>query len=547
MSLLNTFTHSNQPTSYFALAGSGIPIPGPPGPQGPQGPQGEPGLSVLSGAGLPVPGLGVVGDHYIDLNTSEFYTKTDPTTWTSNFYMIGPTGQPGQAATVSVGLTTTVAPGNPANVNNTGTAQNAILNFAIPQGIQGPVGPQGPPGSPATASIWSTFPATQDVDIGNHQLDNVTAINAPVGLGVVAPTGNITLEVQDPSGTPIVQIKGGALDLDGNDVKDVGSFTAGGISESATFGATIAPMLNHSVYATNVSVNSYNPISAMNFIGVGGVNINAPDNDINLNAGDINLTQTQGTSFMNLTAVGGIVLGAGAGIDLTGGGAIAINAGGTIQIVSTGNVSIGSGNVLGADTEVEKFSFKDNEMYRNGSVDLIMSDIQKISNGSTSLVIESVGQLLSATGDGVLIKTNGGVGAGSDVRIANIGGDCITVDAGTGLTTFTNATSAPPQCAYVAAVGNDLTNKSYVDTKITTDISAASVNYLPSTTDISLNHDFGSPAASAASAGPYIQVAGTTGTPTGVPTVIPGCVPVYVDTTGGGKLYAFFSGVWNAI
>ena len=184
----------------------------------------------------------------------------------------------------------------------------------------------------------------------------------------------------------------------GADLVDVGSFTASGVSESATFGAAVAPMANHNVYATNVSVNSYNPLSAMNFIGVGGVNINAPDEDINLNAGDINLTQTQITSFMNLTAAGSIVIAGAVGVGITSVG--------TIQILATGDVSIGSGNILGSDTEIEKVGFKDNEIYKAntfGAADLEISDVALIQNEEADLIIQTTG----TTGKVVLTGDNG--------------------------------------------------------------------------------------------------------------------------------------------
>lgn len=61
----------------------------------------------------------------------------------------------GAAATVTVGTTTTGAPGTPASVTNSGTSSAAVLNFVIPQGVvgntgatglQGPIGAQGPAG-----------------------------------------------------------------------------------------------------------------------------------------------------------------------------------------------------------------------------------------------------------------------------------------------------------------------------------------------------------------------------------------------------------------
>jgi len=46
----------------------------------------------------------------------------------------GPAGADGEAATVTVGTTTTGAPGTEASVTNVGTATDAILNFVIPAG-----------------------------------------------------------------------------------------------------------------------------------------------------------------------------------------------------------------------------------------------------------------------------------------------------------------------------------------------------------------------------------------------------------------------------
>jgi hypothetical protein len=87
-------------------------------------------------------------------------------------------------------------------------------------------------------------------------------------------------------------------------------------------------------------------------------------------AGDINLTQTSATSIFNVTATGAGVLGFGLGLDITAGGLLLIN--------SAGNVSIGSGNVLGADTEIEKVGFKENEIYKAGADDLEIRDVSSI-------------------------------------------------------------------------------------------------------------------------------------------------------------------------
>jgi hypothetical protein len=62
-------------------------------------------------------------------------------------------GVPGTAATVSVGTTTTTAPGTTASVVNAGSSSNAILNFGIPRGD---VGATGSTGTAATIAVGTT-------------------------------------------------------------------------------------------------------------------------------------------------------------------------------------------------------------------------------------------------------------------------------------------------------------------------------------------------------------------------------------------------------
>lgn len=49
----------------------------------------------------------------------------------------GANGTPGQAATIAVGQVTTLPPGSPATVSNSGTANAAIFDIGIPQGQPG--------------------------------------------------------------------------------------------------------------------------------------------------------------------------------------------------------------------------------------------------------------------------------------------------------------------------------------------------------------------------------------------------------------------------
>jgi hypothetical protein len=70
----------------------------------------------------------------------------------------------GDAATVDVGTTTTLAAGESATVTNVGTPSAAIFNFAIPQGIKGDKGETGDTGIDWQGD-WSpgTYTATQAV------------------------------------------------------------------------------------------------------------------------------------------------------------------------------------------------------------------------------------------------------------------------------------------------------------------------------------------------------------------------------------------------
>jgi hypothetical protein len=98
---------------------------GPEGPMGPSGPRGAPG---------PVGDQGPIGPT----------GATGPTGPEGPRGPAGAQGDPGAAATIEVGTTSTVPPGDLATVVNVGTSQAAIFDVGIPQGEIGPAGPVGP-------------------------------------------------------------------------------------------------------------------------------------------------------------------------------------------------------------------------------------------------------------------------------------------------------------------------------------------------------------------------------------------------------------------
>ena len=62
-------------------------------------------------------------------------------------------GDPGEAATIQIGTVTASDPGSGPEVTNSGTKQDAVLNFVLPRGIQGPTGPKGDPGTANAATV----------------------------------------------------------------------------------------------------------------------------------------------------------------------------------------------------------------------------------------------------------------------------------------------------------------------------------------------------------------------------------------------------------
>ena len=62
-------------------------------------------------------------------------------------------GDQGEAATIQIGTVTASDPGADPEVTNSGTQQDAVLNFVLPRGIQGPTGPKGDPGTANAATV----------------------------------------------------------------------------------------------------------------------------------------------------------------------------------------------------------------------------------------------------------------------------------------------------------------------------------------------------------------------------------------------------------
>ncbi len=188
------------PTYWMLLAAQGPAGPagaaGTTGLTGPQGSQGPAGATGPQGPAGPTGATGAPGMNFRgQWSPSVFYSINDAVSFDGSTYLAlasgsnqqpdqfaqiwtviaqggstGPTGPAGTAATLSVGTVSTLPAGSVATVSNSGTTQNAILNFGIPQGATGP------PGSGSTSTTSGSFAAMYHPTSFN---DTYYALNSP--------------------------------------------------------------------------------------------------------------------------------------------------------------------------------------------------------------------------------------------------------------------------------------------------------------------------------------------------------------------------------
>jgi hypothetical protein len=101
----------------------------------------------------------------------------------------GTPGAAGAAATVAVGTVTTGAPGTAADVDNSGTATAAVLDFLIPRGDPGAAGDPGTPGDPGPANSLSVGTVTTGA-AGSATAAAVTGTPPAQVLDLTIPRGD---------------------------------------------------------------------------------------------------------------------------------------------------------------------------------------------------------------------------------------------------------------------------------------------------------------------------------------------------------------------
>ncbi len=94
----------------------------------------------------------------------------------------GPQGIPGEAATITVGQTTTLPAGSSATVTNTGTSSAAVFNFGVPEGDKGDKGDAGDSAT-ITVGSTSTLPAGSSATVTNTGTTSAAVFNFGIPKG----------------------------------------------------------------------------------------------------------------------------------------------------------------------------------------------------------------------------------------------------------------------------------------------------------------------------------------------------------------------------
>jgi hypothetical protein len=119
----------------------------------------------------------------------------------------GAQGPPGAAATINVGTTSTLSPGSLATVTNIGTTAAALFNFGIPAGQTGNQGTIGNPGPAATvnAGTTSTLTPGSNATVTNVGTTSAAIFNFGIPQGLPGTgSGDMTKAIYDTDNNNVV-------------------------------------------------------------------------------------------------------------------------------------------------------------------------------------------------------------------------------------------------------------------------------------------------------------------------------------------------------
>ena len=144
----------------------------------------------LTGAGAPVPGLGVVGDIYVNTTNDDFYKKTASSTWALQGNLRGAAGATG--ATGGQGPQGPIGPAGP-------TGPTGATGATGTTGAAGPQGPAGPNGNNGSNGVTIAAGATSGSTNGTTYIamgmaaHNSTEANVALPLPLSGSLANFTV------------------------------------------------------------------------------------------------------------------------------------------------------------------------------------------------------------------------------------------------------------------------------------------------------------------------------------------------------------------
>lgn len=172
----------------------------------------------------------------------------------------GEDGRNGEAATITVGSTTTGEPETEASVTNSGSSSAAVLNFVIPKGEKGDQGEQGEAATVDVGTIVSIAPdATPEVNNSGTVHDAILNFAIPQGYDGFSPvatvtqnTGSATISITDENGTTTATV------YDGQDGAPGQTGPAGqdGQAATITIGSTTTGNAGTNASVTNSGTSS---------------------------------------------------------------------------------------------------------------------------------------------------------------------------------------------------------------------------------------------------------------------------------------------------
>lgn len=172
-------------------------VDGSPGADGSDGADGQDGADGADGEDGFSPVATVTKDGTVA--TISITDSTGTTTATISDGEKGDTGETGATPSFSIGTVTTGDPGTDAGVTMSGTQEEPVLNFLIPQGADGDATVDDTAGAGDTTHVWSANKTNKEISDLNSALDNTNVIisggtySAKVGDitegGRIGPTG----------------------------------------------------------------------------------------------------------------------------------------------------------------------------------------------------------------------------------------------------------------------------------------------------------------------------------------------------------------------